>query len=174
MSDNDEIVVRHLWTLDGFKVDQWVRAGDVETDRRVIVSLPAYLAIDDETRSQAGKTIGVEVQPDEALDDILPYLDRLPLIALAFPSFSDGRSYSKAEMLRSRYGYSGTIRATGQVLIDQIQHMLRSGFDELVIEDQIAIKHLSIGNVGGLPYHYQPAAMGTTKAGGYSWRRLSA
>ena len=56
---------------------------------------------------------------------IVDLLDQLSLVALAFPAFSDGRSFSKAELLRSRYGFEGAVRATGQVLVDQLPHMLR-------------------------------------------------
>ncbi len=59
----------------------------------------------------------------DALDALLPHLRHLPLVALAFPAFNDGRSYSKAELLRTRHGYRGEIRATGDVPIDQVAQM---------------------------------------------------
>lgn len=63
------------------------------------------------------------------LDDLVPWLDRLAVVALVFPSFRDGRAYSQARLLRERYGYKGEMRATGQVLRDQFVFMLRAGFD---------------------------------------------
>jgi uncharacterized protein (DUF934 family) len=50
-------------------------------------------------------------------------------IVLSFPKFTDGRAFSQAVMLRKRAGFTGEIRATGDVLIDQLQQMARSGFD---------------------------------------------
>ncbi len=54
-------------------------------------------------------------------------------IDLNFPKFTDGRAYSQAFMLRRRLGFKGEIRATGDVLIDQLVQMQRSGFDAAVL-----------------------------------------
>jgi uncharacterized protein (DUF934 family) len=50
-------------------------------------------------------------------------------IVLNFPKFTDGRAFTQAVMLRKRAGFTGEIRATGDVLVDQLQQMTRSGFD---------------------------------------------
>jgi uncharacterized protein (DUF934 family) len=54
-------------------------------------------------------------------------------IALNFPKFTDGRAYSQAFLLRRRLGFKGEIRATGDVLVDQLLQMQRSGFDVAVL-----------------------------------------
>jgi len=54
-------------------------------------------------------------------------------IDLHFPKFTDGRAYSQAFLLRRRLGFQGEIRATGDVLIDQLVQMQRSGFDAAVL-----------------------------------------
>jgi uncharacterized protein (DUF934 family) len=74
---------------------------------------------------------GVVWPNNRDLDDLVPFLDRLAVIALVFPSFRDGRAYSQARLLRERHGYKGELRATGQVLRDQFLFMLRAGFDAL-------------------------------------------
>ena len=56
-------------------------------------------------------------------------IDRLNLIVLNFPKFTDGRAYSQARLLRERLGYRGELRATGAVLRDQLPFLLRCGFD---------------------------------------------
>jgi uncharacterized protein (DUF934 family) len=56
-------------------------------------------------------------------------LDGIELIVLQFPKFTDGRAYTQARLLRERLGYTGELRAAGQVYIDQIPFMLRCGFD---------------------------------------------
>lgn len=64
-------------------------------------------------------------------------LDGVSRIDLHFPKFTDGRAYSQAFLLRRRLRFTGEIRATGDVLVDQLQQMQRSGFDAAVLrEDQ--------------------------------------
>ena len=60
-------------------------------------------------------------------------LDGVSCIRLQFPKFTDGRAYSQALLLRRRYGFAGDIRATGEVLIDQLVHMQRSGFSSALL-----------------------------------------
>lgn len=60
-------------------------------------------------------------------------LQGIARIELEFPKFTDGRAYSQAVLLRRRYRYTGDIRATGDVLIDQLVHMHRSGFTSAVL-----------------------------------------
>ncbi|WP_333782930.1 DUF934 domain-containing protein [Nitratireductor aquibiodomus] len=94
--------------------------------------------------------------------------------ALAFPAFNDGRGYSKAELLRTRHGYRGEIRATGDVLIDQVAHMFRVGFSTLEIVNPHTISQLEGGKEAGIPLYYQPAAKAAAAPGSYAWRRVSA
>lgn len=56
-------------------------------------------------------------------------------ISINFPKFSDGRGYSAARLLRERYGYTGELRAVGDVLIDQLFFMKRCGFDTFALRD---------------------------------------
>ncbi len=60
-------------------------------------------------------------------------LDGVERIDLVFPKFSDGRAFSQAFLLRRRLGFRGEIRATGDVLVDQLVQMQRSGFDSAVL-----------------------------------------
>ena len=63
----------------------------------------------------------------------LDALEGVQRIELQFPKFTDGRAYSQALLLRRRYRFAGDIRATGDVLIDQLVHMHRSGFSSAVL-----------------------------------------
>jgi uncharacterized protein (DUF934 family) len=97
---------------------------------RVILPLATWLAQRDalSARAAAGE-IAVWLAPDEdpvALRDDLP---RLALVAVDFPKFTDGRGYSHAWNLRSRLGWTGELRAIGDVLRDQLFSMQRVGFD---------------------------------------------
>ncbi|NPT37091.1 DUF934 domain-containing protein [Paraburkholderia xenovorans] len=66
--------------------------------------------------------------------------DRIETIAridLHFPDFTDGRAYSQAYLLRRRLGFKGDLRATGDVLIDQLVQMQRTGFSSAVLKDGV-------------------------------------
>ena len=63
------------------------------------------------------------------------YLPRLALIELPFPAFTDGRAYSLARHIRD-LGFAGTLRATGNVLPDQLQYMKQLGFDSFAVSDR--------------------------------------
>jgi uncharacterized protein (DUF934 family) len=68
-------------------------------------------------------------------------LDSVARIDLHFPKFTDGRAYSQAFLLRRRLGFQGELRATGDVLIDQLVQMQRSGFDSAVLRDDQDAAH---------------------------------
>jgi uncharacterized protein (DUF934 family) len=66
----------------------------------------------------------------------------------------------------------GVLRATGQVLIDQLPHMIRLGFDEFEVTHPVLIKRLEAGETGGIPLYYQPTSKPAEKGPKYSWRRV--
>jgi len=66
-------------------------------------------------------------------DPLEPSLEGVDRIELHFPKFSDGRAFSQAFMLRRRRGFAGEVRATGDVLVDQLVQMQRTGFDSAVL-----------------------------------------
>ena len=174
MTDASAPPETRLWTPDGFRQDDWVHAEEFAaagTNGRVILPLKAFLEIPADERLRDRERIGVQLAPGDSIDQIVEYLDQLALVALAFPAFSDGRSFSKAELLRSRHGYEGPIRATGQVLIDQLPHMLRLGFTEFEVSYPVLIQRLERGDTGGIPFYYQPTAKPAAPGPGYSWRR---
>jgi uncharacterized protein (DUF934 family) len=81
--------------------------------------------------AQADATGVLTLANDADVSDIA--LDGITRIDLHFPSFSDGRAFSQAFLLRRRRGYTGEIRATGDVLIDQLVQMQRTGFSSAVL-----------------------------------------
>jgi len=102
-------------------------------DGDILVSAQRLLEDPEALLKRAGK-VGVIWPNNRAVDDLVPYLDRLAAVALVFPSFRDGRAYSQARLLRERHGYDGELRATGQVLRDQFVFMLRAGFDAFEVK----------------------------------------
>ncbi len=81
-------------------------------------------------RASTGE-VGVWLAAGEDVAEIADDLGVLSVIGLDFPKFTDGRSYSAATLLRTRYGYTGELRAIGEVLRDQFNYMTRCGFDTL-------------------------------------------
>jgi uncharacterized protein (DUF934 family) len=166
-----------LWTPEGFREDEWRHAESAEAlagNARVILPLQVFLDLDPVQRHSARERLGVLLLPADPVEKIVPLLDDLSLVALAFPAFNDGRSFSKAELLRSRHGFDRAVRATGQVLVDQLPHMLRLGFDEFEVSHPALLARLEKGEIGGIPLHYQPTAKpadGPAKGARYSWRR---
>ncbi|MDZ5435882.1 DUF934 domain-containing protein [Pseudomonas fluorescens] len=73
--------------------------------------------------------------PDDEVESLKPWFAQLPLIALDFPSFRDGRAYSQAYLLRTRLGWTGELRAIGDVLRDQLSHMRQCGFDSFAVRE---------------------------------------
>ena len=104
-------------------------------DGSVLVSAARFLEDPEGLLKRSGK-VGVIWPNNRDLDDVVPYLDRLALVALVFPSFRDGRAYTQARLLRERHGFEGELRATGQVLRDQFVFMLRAGFDSFDVRKQ--------------------------------------
>ncbi len=96
------------------------RYRDDESMEQPAVTLDAFI---DQSNATA-----VRLESDEDARALIPYLDRLALIEIAFPSFRDGRGYSSARVLREA-GYKGELRAEGDVLVDQVPFMRRCGFD---------------------------------------------
>ncbi len=102
--------------------------------------------------------LGLRIEPGTKLDVIAGDIKRFSVIALAFPKFGDGRAFSLARLLRERHGYMGELRAVGEVLIDEIQLMLRCGFDAFDITDPVTEKALRAGRIPGVSHFYQPSA----------------
>lgn len=94
----------------------------------IIVSLSCWQEQKDMLKDHDGK-VAVCLEPGQEPAEIAADLADLPMIAINFPVFADGRGYSYARELRTRYGYQGEIRAVGDVLQDQLFYMWRCGFN---------------------------------------------
>ncbi|WP_175733272.1 DUF934 domain-containing protein [Burkholderia ambifaria] len=99
------------------------------THPRIRLLTPAEHADDANASDTAVLTIG----NDEELPPLAARIAQAARIDLHFPSFTDGRAYSQAYLLRKRFGFAGDLRATGDVLIDQLLLMERTGFSSAVL-----------------------------------------
>ena len=139
--------------------DTWRDVEDEEalpTGGDVIVSLARWQAEREALRGR-NTPLGIRLRSDEdagAIADDLAYFD---LVALEFPQFKDGRAYSTARLLRERHGYTGELRAIGEVLYDQLAFMQRCGFDSFEYAGSLAVEE-ALAAVDEIDAVYQPAA----------------
>ncbi|WEK43951.1 MAG: DUF934 domain-containing protein [Candidatus Sphingomonas colombiensis] len=125
-----------------------LRFRDDEPTEEPAVTLDAFL---DQANSSA-----VRLEAGEDARALLPHLHHISLIEVDFPRFRDGRGYSSARILREA-GYKGELRAAGDVLVDQMDHMRRCGFDSFAPNAPIDPEVLQ-ATLDRYAFRYQPAA----------------
>jgi len=99
----------------------------------VIVSLAQWQAQRDALLAR-GTPLGIRLHSDQSPEAIADDVQHFAVMALEFPKFRDGRAYSYARLLRERYGFKGELRAVGDVLMEQLFFMLRTGFDAFDVQ----------------------------------------
>jgi len=110
----------------GFASDDWNRG---------FIAVEGLRAVSDTQNS----ALAIDLQSDFDAAEVSPLLDKIDLIRIDFPVFSDGRGFSLAKRLRL-LGYHGRLRAKGHVLADQYAMARRSGFDEVEIDKDLAAR----------------------------------
>jgi uncharacterized protein (DUF934 family) len=110
-----------------------------------------------------GTALGVRLRSDQAPELIADDLPHLALVALEFPKFRDGRAYSYARLLRERHGFTGELRAVGEVLLEQLFFMLRTGFNAFEIDAKDPLGEYRTA-LGDLSVFYQPTGDGRPTA----------
>jgi uncharacterized protein (DUF934 family) len=98
-----------------------------------IVPLAFWLAANDDLRAR--RDVGVWLAPADDPALLAADVARLPLIAVDFPKFTDGRGYSIGRLLRERFGFAGELRAVGDVQRDQLYYLHQVGFDAFAVPD---------------------------------------
>jgi uncharacterized protein (DUF934 family) len=113
------------------KDDPWVYVADnqpIPESGDVIVGYARWDREDGDLSKRNGR-LGLRIDPEDDLLQVITHLPKVSVLAISFPKFGDGRGYTKARLLRERYKYQGELRAVGEVLGDQLFFMLRCGFD---------------------------------------------
>jgi len=138
--------------------DPWTKLGDdqeLHADQAdfAIVQFQRFMQ-----RVEDGEPLpdGVSIGPADNLAALADYVNQLRLICIEFPVFTDGRGYSHARLIRKRLGYTGELRAVGDVRADQIQFMQRLGIDSFDCNSEpntILLKQLS----SRFEHNYQPS-----------------
>lgn len=129
------VIADDRWTL----VREASSLADVPDGEPVIVPLKLWL----ERRAAliARGEVGVWLAPHEDPAALAADVARLPVIAVDFPAFTDGRGYSHARLLRSRLGFAGELRAVGDVQRDQLYYLSQCGFDAFSVREDRTAEH---------------------------------
>lgn len=130
-------------------MDNLLRFRDDEAHDEPAITLDAFL----EGQTNAG---AVRLEAGDDARALLSSLEQLALVEVSFPSFRDGRGYSAARILREAC-YAGELRAAGDVLVDQIPHMRRCGFDSFAPEAPVDAETLK-RSLDRYDHPYQRAA----------------
>lgn len=120
-----------LTAAGGTITDDWIAVADDSPTLpggKLLVSLALWQTRAEEVRASAS-AIGVRLPNTVDVETLADDIAQWDHIALEFPKFTDGRAYSQARLLRERCGFRGELRATGEVLRDQLFYMRRCGFD---------------------------------------------
>lgn len=117
---NDKLVVNDPWTF-------YDKEADLPYDLSLaIVSMEHWLSLHKQNKTVPA---GVKLSPADKTNAIIPHLSSLNLICIDFPTYTDGRGYSHARLLRKRYKYNGELRAVGDIRADQMLFMSRLGIN---------------------------------------------
>lgn len=145
--------------------DPYVDATAVETipsDGPVIVTFDQWQA-NREALAARNQPLGIRLHSDQSSELIAKDIGHFTLVALEFPKFRDGRAYSYARLLRERYGFEGELRAVGDVLLEQLLFMLRTGFNAFQLDSADPLKDYHTA-VADFSVWYQPTGDGRPTA----------
>lgn len=161
-----------IYRAGGFETNDFAIASEDNGGDGLILPLSALRSAL-EGGSIGNRRLGLLVSPADRFEEVLPFLDRVAVIAIDFPKFSDGRGFSHAARL-IRAGFAGEIRAVGEVLIDEISLMRRVGFTAFEVRNETARRYLSEGRDPSPSLHYQPGVLPEPPAGTRPWLRRRA
>ena len=160
-----------------FQADGWTCPADdapVPAEGAVFLPLSRFLADIAILRGRNAPT-GVVVEAGEDVRALGDDLAHVAAVAVSFPKFADGRSYSSARILREDLDFQGEIRAIGDVLIDQIALMRRCGIDAFQVSHAPTRAALEAGDVPEVDLYYQPVGRAEeVPAGTRPWLRRQA
>jgi uncharacterized protein (DUF934 family) len=98
-----------------------------------LLTLEQWQAVRDQW--PAGLAVGLTLTNTAEVEELASDLPRIDLVVLQFPKWIDGRAYSQARVLRARLRYAGEVRATGDVVVDMLPLLQRTGFDAVQLRD---------------------------------------
>lgn len=124
----------------------------------IIVSLKRFLQDKSDLLSRGGP-LGVRLETSDSPEALKPDIARLALVEIHIPHFKDGRAFSLARQLRTRFGFNGEVRISGHYLIDQIAFFIRVGADSFVLAGNISPDEAGQA-IATISNNYQPSIDG--------------
>ncbi|MCY4049508.1 MAG: DUF934 domain-containing protein [Hyphomicrobiales bacterium] len=155
------MILRNINNRFEFGEDAFERIEDdapVPATGAVLVSAARWLGEHD-ILAKRKEPVGVWIEGDGDLEGLGEKCAQLELIVLRFPVFKDGRAYSQARLLRERYGFKGELRATGNILRDQLAFMERCGFNAFELDERIGLSQFNEA-LAEISVYYQPTGDG--------------
>ncbi len=142
-----------------FKADPWTfldTSEPVPSGGDIVVPFERLVS-DFKTLMLHDGQLGVAFPNNLPVTELEPYLQRLQLVTLDFPAFTDGRAYSQARELRTHFGFKGELRAAGNLLPDQLGFMQQVGFDYFEIADERFSLDAWLDAATSISLSYQPS-----------------
>ena len=164
-----------LWRNGAFAENAWTTLADdapAPSSGAILVSLARWRS-EKEALGERRDAVGVEIVAGKDAQEHLRDVADRPLVALRFDKFGDGRAFSYAILLRERHGFAGELRASGDVLLDEIPLMLRCGFTSLEIVNEPTLRALREGRLPRFARAYQPSFVKGETAGARPWLRVA-
>jgi len=125
-----------LINLEGSIADEWnILDKDFEGSPEAFSLVPMRYFLENQEAVINAGNIGVWLDSDDQPEEFSDSATRLPVIAINFPTFADGRGYSIARYVRERLNYTGELRAIGDVAVDQLFFYMRCGFSTFLLQD---------------------------------------
>lgn len=152
MSNNSRIIVDQQAVENTWLLIENTEDMATKTAENVLLPMEAYL------EQSPQETIGVWLNNTVELnEELAEKLKTAPVIAINFPAFMDGRGFSIARLLRTRFGYSGEIRAVGHIIRDQLSYLSRCGFNAFCLQDDVDVE-AALNSLKDFSESYQTSA----------------
>jgi len=128
-------VAENIWTILDATADADTA---IVAPGHVIVPMNVWLAQKEALSTRSD--VGVWIDSHETAEQLGSDAVNLPIIAINFPTFMDGRGFSIARLLRERFNVTGEVRAIGHVIRDQLCYLSRCGFDAFEFSDDVDVE----------------------------------
>lgn len=150
----------NLWANGSFMKDTWKNREDADAVARdIIITLADWQDEAGNWRAHDGR-LGLSIHAGDDIDAVAEILENFDLVVVNFPSFSDGRAFSIARLIRDKYAFDGAIRARGAYILDQMPMLMRCGVSEFEVSSTAVRAGLKRGAWPDIPRYYQFALDG--------------
>ena len=129
-------MIINLDKTEGIEFKKIESSKEFKKEKNISIDLNFWEVNKNEILKNDNKNIGIIINSDQSLNDVIEHLKLFKMICINFLTFKDGRPFTLARKLRELYNFNGLIRASGHILPDQSIFLIRSGFDSFEIEDE--------------------------------------